>query len=172
MVIKTKQFILRPLKMSDAAAYAKYASNKKISRNMLRLPYPVTLDYVKIRIKTAQKEYKKSKPVFYNLAIEIDGEFSGWISINHIVWGHKASIGYWLAEKYWGKGLMTKIVKTVTVWGFKKFKLKRMEASVFPFNPASMKVLVKSGYVCEGISRKGYKKGKCYFDAHLYAKVK
>jgi RimJ/RimL family protein N-acetyltransferase len=172
MIIKTKDFILRPMKMSDAAAYVKYGSNKKISRNMLRMPYPVTLAYVKSRIKTALKAYKMLRPEYYNLAIEINGEFCGWISINHIEWGHKATIGYWLAEKHWGKGLMTKIVEKTTDWGIKKFKLKRIEASVFPFNHASTRVLVNNGFVCEGIQRKGFKKGKCYFDAHIYAKVK
>jgi len=172
MQIKTKHFILRPMKKSDAADYAKYGSNKKISRNMLRMPYPVTLAYAKNRINKVQRESKKAKPSFYNLAIEIDKEFCGWISINRIVWGHKATIGYWLAEKHWGRGLMTQIVKITTNWGFKKFKLKRIEATVFSFNPASAKVLIKSGYKQEGFLRKNYLKGKKYLDAYLFAKVK
>jgi len=172
MQIKTKNFILRPMKKSDAADYAKYGSNKKISRNMLRMPYPVTLKYAKDRIKKAQKEYKKKKPDFFNWAIEVDKEFCGWVSINRIVWGHKASIGYWLAEKYWARGLMTEIVKAATDFGFKKFKLKRISAEVFPFNLASARVLQKNGYQQEGLLRKNFLKGKKYLDAYLFAKVK
>ena len=106
------------------------------------------------------------------LAIEIDGEMAGGFYINFIEKGHKCSIGYWLGRKFWGKGLMSKVVKAGTDYAFKKYMLKRIEAQVFPYNPASMGVLVNNGFVCEGIFRKGFKKGRCYLDAHVYAKIK
>ncbi len=47
------------------------------------------------------------------LAIEINGRASGGIGLHiqtdiHI---KNAELGYWLAEPYWGKGIMTKAVK-------------------------------------------------------------
>lgn len=172
MKIITKQFVLRPLRLADLENYVKYGSNKKISRNMLRLPFPLTRPYVKERINRSLREYKKSRPVFYNLAVEINGEFCGWISLNQMDWGHKATIGYWLAEKHWGQGYMTKIVRLVTAWGFKKFKLRRIEATTFIFNPASASVLTRAGYTHEGLLKKYYcKKGK-YLDVNLFAKIK
>ena len=172
IIIKTKQFTLRPMQLTDAPSYACQASNKKISHNMLRMPYPVTLRYVKQRIRRALLEQKKRRPGFFNLAIIIDNEFSGWISINNIEYGHKATIGYWLAQKHWNKGLMTQIVKKMTSYGFKRFKLQRIEATVFLHNPASARVLVKAGYKEEGILKKYYQKGHKYLDVHLLAKIK
>ncbi len=171
MFIKTKQFIIRPFKKMDETDYAKYANNKKISLNMHRLPYPFTIKDARKRIDFFIKEYKKRKPNFITLAIEIDGEVVGWISANKFE-GHSCSIGYWLAEKHWGKGLMTKIVKKFVSQIFKKYKLKRIEADVYDHNPASMRVLEKCGFKKEGILRKKYLKDGKYLDTHIYSKIK
>ena len=105
-------------------------------------------------------------------AIEIDKEMAGGFYINHIEPRHKCAIGYWLGRKFWGRGIMSKVVKAGTAYAFKKFKLKRIEAQVFPYNKGSMIVLENNGFSCEGIQRKGFKKGRCYLDAHVYSKIK
>ncbi len=171
MLIKTKQFILRPFRRLDAADYANYANNKKISANMHRLPFPFTLKDARVRIKRFISEYRKKKPQFITLAIEIDGEVVGWISANNFN-DHSCAIGYWLAEKHWGKGLMTKIVKQFVRAIFKKYKFKRIEAHVYGHNIGSMRVLEKCGFIKEGVLRKKYLKDGKYLDAHVYAKLK
>lgn len=171
MIIKAKQFIIRPFKKQDEADYAKYANNKKVAKNMLRLPYPFTAADARKRIKNFISQYKKKNPQFITLAIEIDREAVGWISANHFT-DHSCSIGYWLAEKHWGKGLMTKIVKKFIAEIFKKYKLKRIEAHVYDHNISSMRVLEKCGFQKEGVLRKKYVKNSKYLDAHVYSKLK
>ena len=152
--------------MSDAEGIAKAINNKIIARNTLTIPYPYKLKDAKWWL-----GLKKKKVV--NFCVEIDGEVAGSIGLNKIAKDHKAEIGYWLAEKYWGKGIMTKIVKEVVKFGFEELKLRRIYAHIFPFNKASMGVLKNNRFKFEGILKKDAKKKNGeILDVHLFAKVK
>jgi len=116
-----------------------------------------------------QRRKKQANIVF---GIEIDGGIVGAINMHRIVPGHKAEIGYWIGKEYWGRGLMSKVIKEVVSYGFRELKLKRITAKVFPFNKASMRVLEKNHFKFEGILKKEEKKGNKYLDTHVYAKVR
>lgn len=169
--IRSKKFILRPHRRGDEKSLTLNISNKKIYRNTLRIPHPYTLELAQKWISKNLKEAKKKNPSHINFVIEVDGEATGGIGLNSIQ-GHKAEIGYWLGEKYWGRGIMSQAVKLVTKFGFRRLKLKRIFAHVFPWNRASMRVLEKAGFKFEGVLRKNHKKGSRFIDSHLFAKVK
>lgn len=101
-VIKSKQFILRPFRKKDARCLAKNIDNRKIARNTSGIPYPYKLKDVREWLTKILKEKRKKKPTKVNFAIDINGKVVGSVSLEKIE-GHKAEIGYWLAEKYWGK---------------------------------------------------------------------
>ncbi len=170
-IIKTKKFILRPFRMSDAEGVVKAVNNKIIARNTLAIPCPYKLKDAKWWLRTSMPRNKKMIQV--NFCIEIDGEVAGSVGLHSISKEHKAEIGYWLAEKYWGKGLMTEAVREVTKFGFEKLKLRRIYAHAFPFNKTSMNVLKKNGFKFEGILKKDARKpsGKI-LDVYSFAKVK
>jgi RimJ/RimL family protein N-acetyltransferase len=170
-IIKSKEFILRPFRKGDEKSLAENINNKNIYRNTLSIPYPYTLKNAQEWVMKSLKEAKKKKPARISFVIEINGGVAGSVGLSKIE-GHKAEIGYWLAEKYWGRGIMTKAVKLVTKFGFDKLKLKRIYAHVFSFNKASKRVLEKAGYKFEGILRKNVKKDGKFLDAYLFAKVK
>jgi len=82
-------------------------------------------------------------------------------------------IGYFIDEKYWGRGITTKAVKLIEKEGFKKLGLSRIEILMRPENKASEKVAIKSGYQKEGRLRqlvKDKRDGKMK-DCWLYAKT-
>lgn len=170
-VIKTKHFILRPFRKGDEFSLQKNINNRKIYRNTSHIPYPYTLRHAKNWIRKKAALAKKKKPESIVFAIDKNNEVIGSIGIHHIK-GHKGEVGYWLGEKYWGRGIMTEAVNRITKFGFEKQKLKRMYARTFHFNKASMKVLKKAGFKLEGILRKNVKKGNRFLDTHLFAKVK
>jgi len=171
IIIKSKKFILRPFKKGDEIPLRNSINNKKIYRNTLAIPYPYTSKHAKEWIRKNLKEGRKKKPAMVNFVIDIDCGVAGAVGFHKIEW-YKAEIGYWLAEKHWGQGIMTEAVKLATKFGFKKLKLKRIYATVFPSNKASMRVLEKNNYNFEGVLRKYYKKDNKFLDANLYAKVK
>ena len=61
-----------------------------------------------------------------------------------------ATIGYWLGEPYWGKGIATEALIAVTSYAFNNFDIERIEAGVYEWNPPSARVLEKAGYLFEG----------------------
>jgi len=171
MPIKTKRFILRPYRLSDAQDVANNINNPKIARNMATVPYPYTLAEAKKWLKKTVAENKKN-PNKINWAIVIDDEVIGAVGGEIHPHGHKMNFGYWLAEKHWGQGIVTEAVKEFTNYFFKKRKIKRIEAQVYPFNKGSMRVLEKNGFKLEGILRKSQKKDGKIIDVYLFAKIK
>jgi [ribosomal protein S5]-alanine N-acetyltransferase len=107
----------------------------------------------------------------YLFAIEIDEEFIGGIGL-HKKMEHCFDVGYWIAEKYWGKGYATMALKTITDLALNKLNIDRIQAYVFDGNIASEKVLEKCGYEYEGYLRKSHKKGKVFYNSKLFAKIK
>ena len=84
---------------------------------------------------------------------------------------HIGEIGYFIDEKYWGKGIATKVVKLLEKEGFKKLGLKRIEIIMDKRNIASKKVAIKNNYKKEGILRKYIENNNKLNDSYLYAKV-
>lgn len=169
---ENKTFTLRTIQKGDEFDIAKNANDKIISRNTLAIPYPYTVQDAKKWISACLKDEKKKERENLVFVIVINKEVVGAVGIHHIKKNHRAEIGYWLARKCWGKGIMPKAVKIVTDFGFKKLNLRRLYAGVFPFNPPSMKVLEKNGYKLEGILKKAVNKKGKILDEYMYAKVK
>jgi [ribosomal protein S5]-alanine N-acetyltransferase len=59
----------------------------------------------------------------------------------------KASLGYWIGEEYWGKGIATESVRLIINHALSSpdLELREVIAYVFPENKASIRVLEKSG---------------------------
>jgi ribosomal-protein-alanine N-acetyltransferase len=109
-----------------------------------------------------------------NFCIEIDGAAVGGIGI-HVgqdVHRHTATLGYWLGEKFWGRGIVTEAVAALSDFWFENFPLRRISAEVFANNPASARVLEKAGFVFEGRLKNNVVKDGKLLDSLLYAKTK
>lgn len=172
MVIRAKKFILRPLRKADAPAISKHANDKDVYRNTLLIPRPYTLKDANEWILKNLARYKKKNKTDFVFAIEIDGEVGGAVGIHNIIEGHKAELGYWLARKYWGNGIMTQAAKLAMEYAFEKFNLKRVYAFSFSWNKASMRVMQKAGMKFEGVKKKNSLKDGKYIDDYIYAKIK
>jgi RimJ/RimL family protein N-acetyltransferase len=82
-----------------------------------------------------------------------------------------AEIGYWLAEPFWGKGIMTLAVRSLTDYAMEDLGMLRVFALPYTTNPASARVLEKAGFVREGILRANALKGGRVLDPFVYACV-
>lgn len=170
MVIQSDKFTLRPLRIEDAERMAVFCNNKKIWLNMRnRFAHPYTLENANIFIEDCL-----NRDPLNVLAIEVHGECSGTIGIfpGEDVYIKNGELGYCLAEEHWGKGVITEAVKLfMDLYITKQFNLARIYATVFGWNPASMRVLEKCGFEREGIGKNGiYKDGK-FTDEHRFAKM-
>lgn len=79
--------------------------------------------------------------------IEYEGQFAGQVTVNNIVRGSAqfASVGYWIQERFAGRGIVTKAVAMVIDHCFFEVKLHRIEVAVRPENSASLRVVEKLG---------------------------
>ena len=57
--------------------------------------------------------------------------------------------GYWLAEPFWGRGIVTEALRAMTTYAIEHHGLTRIYAVPFAWNAASCRVLEKAGYVLE-----------------------
>lgn len=83
------------------------------------------------------------------------------------------SIGYFLAEEYWGRGIATESVHMLVKFLFEKVNVNRIQAEVMPANEVSKKVLLKNGFIKEGLLRKASLwSGKGVIDLEIYGILK
>ena len=160
---------IRPFLPTDAETLASLADNREVWRNLRdAFPSPYTKQDARAWIRAATRQF----PCMHFAVCE--GErLAGGIGIVPRIDVHEgtAEVGYWLGEPFWGRGLMTKALGAFSEFAFAEFKLRRIFAGVFEWNPASARVLEKCGYAFEGRMRKGVVKDGVVVDELIYAKV-
>ncbi|MGH1145198.1 GNAT family N-acetyltransferase [Bacillus pseudomycoides] len=83
------------------------------------------------------------------------------------------SIGYFLAEDYWAKGIATESVRMVVKFLFEEVNVNRIQAEVMPVNEVSKKVPLKNGFIKEGVLRQASLwSGKGVIDLEIYGILK
>ena len=81
----------------------------------------------------------------------------------------RGEIGYALARKYWGQGLMTEAVRAMLDYGFNTLHLNRIEARCDVENAGSWRVMEKVGMKFEGVLRQNIMLHGRARDARMYA---
>ena len=157
---------LRPLEPGDAASLAAHANDREIWLNLRdRFPHPYSLQDAETYIAMI----KNQSPVT-SFGIIVGGSAVGGISLmpGKDIERCSAEIGYWLGRVFWGRGIATDAVRALTSYGFEELGLARVFAIPFARNPASARVLEKSGYVKEGFMRRSALKDGVLVDQWLY----
>ncbi len=161
--------LLRPWTASDKQNLVRCANNKAVWRNLLdSFPHPYSEASAKFWVAHAQ-----ANPGLH-FAIQFGGEAVGGISVipQSGVAIKTAHFGYWLGERAWGKGIATAAARAMASYAFQAFPFARLEAPVFSWNPASMRVLEKSGFSKEGVLRHSVFKDGHLIDSVMYAKLR
>ncbi|WP_237391744.1 GNAT family N-acetyltransferase [Paenibacillus dendrobii] len=83
------------------------------------------------------------------------------------------TVGYFLAERHFGKGIATAALQLLTGFLLKEANVNRIQAEVMPVNEASKKVLLKNGFTKEGLLRQSaIWSGKGIVDLEIYSLLK
>lgn len=161
--------VLRPWRAADKPALLRNANNRKVWRNLTDLfPHPYTEDEADAWLAHASDSGRS-----VHLAIEVDGQAAGGAGAiaGQGVAQATALFGYWLGEAYWGRGIATAAATAFAAYLQRERLFARLEAAVFEWNPSSMRVLEKAGFVREGVLRKSVTKDGQLIDSVLYALV-
>ncbi len=154
--IRTDRFVLRELRLSDAAALAAYRSDPETAHlQSWTAPYPL-----------------ESAVTMISAQVELDGPTDGeWYALGineppseellgdvvcHLGWqGRSAEIGYTLAPAARGHGVATEAARGLIAHLF-SHGVQRVHAAIHPENFASAMVLERLGFVHEGTHRQAY----------------
>jgi RimJ/RimL family protein N-acetyltransferase len=161
---------LRPWRPGDEASLVRHANNRNVWRNLRDLfPSPYTLADARRWI-----AHTATRPADTAFAVVVEGEAAGGIDfrLGEDVFLGTAEVGYWLGETYWGRGIMTEAVRALTAHAFARLALRRVEADVFAWNPASARVLEKAGFRLEGRFRNCVLKDGKVTDRLVYARLR
>ena len=160
---------IRKWKLTDAKDIAVALSNKKIQDNLRDgLPYPYSeqdgIDFISSMLSANEDET-------FAFAITLDDKVIGSIGVfrQQNIHRQTAEMGYYIAEEYWGKGIMTDAVKQICEYVFKNSDILRIYAETFAYNTGSCRVLEKAGFQYEGTLRNNAVKNGKVIDMKMYS---
>ena len=145
-ILETKRLTLRAFTIEDAQRVQLLAGSDKIADVTSNIPHPYPDGLAEEWILSHKPEWNEGKSAIYAITIKPTGEVAGAISIISIENG-QGIVGYWLGDEYWNKDICTEACKELVKFGFNKLGLTRLRADHLSRNPASGRVLQKSGFV-------------------------
>jgi RimJ/RimL family protein N-acetyltransferase len=161
---------VRSWRPGDAASIVEHANNRKVWVNLRdRFPHPYTASDARDFLKSVLSARPET-----NFAIDVDGAAVGGIAyrVQSDVERIGAELGYWLGEKFWGRGIATAAVRAVTEHALATPGLLRVFALPFAHNRASARVLEKAGFALEGVLRSSAMKDGRVLDQLLYVRIR
>lgn len=105
-----------------------------------------------------------------DLGIWYEGQWVGSVGFHY--WdkiNRKDTIGYWLAEGFQGKGIMTDAVKALMKYGFETMNLNRIEILCAVENTKSRAIPERLGFKNEGVARENEWLYDHFIDAVAYS---
>jgi ribosomal-protein-alanine N-acetyltransferase len=158
-VISTETVTLRSPAMGD---YPSWSELRGASRAFLTPWEPVwpvddlTRPAYRRRLRRYQREIQEATGYPFLVFRSADMALVGGLTLSHVVRGvtQSCSLGYWMGERFAGRGLMTAAVKAVIPFVFDTLRLHRLEAACLPHNAASIRLLEKAGFTREGYARR------------------
>jgi ribosomal-protein-alanine N-acetyltransferase len=156
---------LRPWSYNDLNSAFHNANSPDIYRFMSD-GFPNTINKWKTFI-----DFTLENDTILYLAIEINDRAVGGVGITpqKDIMRNNAELGYWLGVDYWGKGIMTNVIKEIIGLAFDKFAINRIYAKPFETNMASHRVLEKAGFILETRFVKNVIKNEMLLDELIYA---
>jgi RimJ/RimL family protein N-acetyltransferase len=150
MQLHGERCVLRRWRSGDEHALVALVNDPAVARYTANIPYPYTEADARWWIAAGCTTGGNLQ-----FAITIDGTPAGGIGITLGGMGRRGTgvVGYWLGRPYWGQGIATDALRTLTDYAVAELGLVRLWALVMAPNVASARVLEKAGYVREATLR-------------------
>ena len=147
---------IRPIRLRDSRVLEReLAENRSWLRKWEATnPHgPMSFD-VRASIRSLQQNARAGLGLPF--VIEYDGQLAGQLNVSSIAYGSlsSATIGYWVSERFAGKGATPTAVALATDRCLFGVGLHRMEICIRPENEPSLRVVEKLGFRYEGLRRR------------------
>ena len=165
-----KDIVLVKIRMKSAGTIFK---NVEKSRKYLAEWLPWVQGTKKVEdVRDFIRMVNKSDCLKRDLVLEIwhKENFAGIISFKEIDEANKKTeIGYWLTEKYSGRGIMSRSCNALIKYGFEELKLNKIQIKCGVDNTRSCNIPKQLGFTFEGIERNGEYINHRYIDLKIYS---
>lgn len=128
----------------DLADIVFLANNKKVAVNLSTMPYPFTADNGKALI--ARAEQPRTGSAIFAIRLKATGRLIGTARYAKLDADGPVHVGYWIGEPFWGNGFATEAVHALVDHAFCHTDVRELTAACRVTNPASRRVLIKSGF--------------------------
>ena len=147
---------IRPVKVRDARTLERELIDNRSWLRMWEATNPVGPMSFDVRSSIRHLLSNARAGLGLPFIIEYKGELAGQLNVSGITYGSlsSATIGYWVSERFAGKGLTPTAVALATDYCFFTVGLHRMEICIRPENEPSLRVVEKLGLRYEGLRRR------------------
>lgn len=135
--IRTKRLTLRPPRPEDAGPVFQGISDWEVLRWLTSPPHPYLLEHA--------IAWLAGPGASESLVIDIDGAVAGIVGLHRGKHGAEIELGYWLAQPFWGRGLMTEAATAAVAHHFAATDT-TLESGYLVGNARSAGVLAKLGF--------------------------
>ncbi|NLJ81393.1 MAG: GNAT family N-acetyltransferase [Firmicutes bacterium] len=149
-VLETKRLVLRELKYDDGPdIYAYFSEGIAQYYDWL----PATVPEGRGFVRYFKSGYRDKHSIRWAITVKPRDKIAGTVGFSEFEHFSRADLGYELAKRFWGQGLMSEALEVIIPFGFQTMGLHRIQALVVPENTASIHLLEKFGFQKEGLLR-------------------
>lgn len=154
--LETKRCILRPPTMEDADAIFDIMSDETVTQYLGRFPMK-THDEAVQQVNRYLTGLTSQSSMSWVICSRDDMAVMGTVSIFSLIKEHcRAELGYILAPQWWGRGIMSEVIRAAVDFAFDTMSLHSLMAQIDPDNGASKRLLEKFGFVQEAYFREDF----------------
>jgi len=171
-VLETDRLVVRPYTEADAPHLFPLASNPNSTKYTLWEHHKSINDTLNFVRDYATARYSEGVPEPMAISFKDDPERKPIGSCGCFWASHPnrtMELGYWLAEPYWGRGIVVEACRALVGYVFTAIQPQRIQARVIEGNPASVRVLDKLGFRFEGTLRSAILRRGNFEDVHIFA---
>lgn len=147
-VIETARLVLRPLRLDDAPAIQRHFAHWAVVRHLLaKVPWPYPADGAETNVRDSLEKRARGEVLFWAMTLKAgDDALIGRIDLRPDG-GDREMRGFWLAQEYWGRGLMTEAADAVTAYAFEGLGWPHLYVTNAATNVRSQRIKEKQGFV-------------------------
>lgn len=135
---------IRPLRLSDAAAVQRYASDERVALTT-NIPQPYPENGGETFVRRSIRAHRNREG--FSFAIVADGDMIGVVGLGAVDC-EKRSVrcDYAIASSHWGMGITTRAVALALHYAFCDLDMEIVHSACLKYNPGSARVLEKNGF--------------------------
>ena len=137
--LHTNNLIIKKPSEKHLNSLIKELNNWNISKWLIEVPYPYTVDDAKYWV-------KKTKQDEYIFNIYLKNKLIGGLSLTNQRENSKWELGYWIGEEYWGNGYAIEACENLISYFFSNTNNSIIYASHMKDNIKSKKIIINLGF--------------------------